>query len=510
MKILKNRAKLQSVCALLSIFTLTAFHIPFFRHVLENVESGFNAVLIFTSLVIIMLVANYFAYYLLLWLGRGAGRFILAFSFIADAITLYFINTFDVIIDDSMMGNVFNTKFSEASGFFSLGAVLYVLLLGILPSVYIFWRKIDFGSFKRFGSHIGVSLALILAIVFANMSNWTWMDRNSTVLGSLLMPWSYTVNSVRYYNHVRERNREEIKLPDAVFKNDGKNVCVLVIGESARRDHFSLYGYERKTNPLLEADSVKAIPAVSAATYTTGGVKAILDHAPEDRLYEILPNYMFRAGADVIWRTSNWGEPPVHIDRYLTVDELKRIYPEADDRYDGILMEGLADEINSSAKNKVLIVIHTSTSHGPSYNKHYPEQFEVFTPVCTTVEMAKADRDELINSYDNSILYTDYILHSAIESLKTLPEDWQKCLIYVSDHGESLGEGNLYMHGVPMSIAPKEQIEIPFIVWTDGSRKVRDLAQVGQYHVFHSVMNFLGAESDIYDANMNIFEEPVR
>ncbi len=507
MKILNEKVRLSTMSALLSIFTLVAFHIPFFRHAAENVESGFNAVFIMASLVVIMLLANYFAYYLLLWTGRIVGKCILAFSFVADAITLYFINTYDVIIDDSMMGNVFNTQFSEASGFFSFSAVLYVLLLGVLPCIYIFARKIDYGSAKRFGGNVGCPIALIVAIVFANMTNWPWMDRNSTVLGSLLMPWSYTVNSVRYHNQVRERNRQEILLPDASFADGQKDVCVLIIGESARRDHFSLYGYGRQTNPLLEQDGVKAYIANSAATYTTAGVKAILDHKPTDKLYEILPNYLFRAGADVIWRTSNWGEPPLHIEKYLKVEDLKEAYPDADDRYDGILFEGLGDVIASSSKDKVLIIIHTSTSHGPSYNKHYPQEFELFTPVCNTVEMSKADPQELMNSYDNSILYTDYLIHTAIEQVKSLPQEWRSCVMYVSDHGESLGEGNLYMHGVPMSMAPKEQIEIPFIVWTsDGAAQLKNLEEVGQYHVFHSVLDFLGAESPVFDSALSVFK----
>ena len=507
MKLLNKKVRLSSMSALLSIFTLVAFHIPFFRHAAENVESGFNAFFIMASLVVIMLLANYFAYYLLLWTGRIVGKCILAFSFVADAISLYFINTYDVMLDDSMMGNVFNTQFSEASGFFSLSAVLYVLFLGILPCIYIFARKTDYGSAKRFAGNVGCPIALIVAIVFANMTNWPWMDRNSTVLGSLLMPWSYTVNSVRYHNQVRERNRQEILLPDASFSDGQKRVCVLIIGESARRDHFSLYGYSRQTNPLLEQDGVKAYVANSAATYTTAGVKAILDHKPTDKLYEILPNYLFRAGADVVWRTSNWGEPPLHIEKYLKVEDLKGAYPDADEHYDGILFEGLGDVIASSSKDKVLIIIHTSTSHGPSYNKHYPQEFEFFTPVCNTVEMSKADPQELMNSYDNSILYTDYLIHTAIDQLKSLAQEWRRCVMYVSDHGESLGEGNLYMHGVPMSMAPKEQIEIPFIVWTgEGTDCLKDLDEVGQYHVFHSVLDFLGAESPVFDSALSVFK----
>lgn len=505
MKFLKRPISLQAECMILSAFTLAAYHIPFFRLVLDKIEGGFNGVLITAGLAVLMLALNHFFYYLVLYTGRFVGRCILAFTFVADAISLYFINSYEVLITDSMMGNVFNTQFSEASGFFSFAAVSYVLFLGVVPCIFIFAAKRDFGSFKRFMANIGLALGLAVGIAFVNIQNWPWIDRNSTELGSLLMPWSYTVNTVRFYNGEKKRNQKEILLPDAQISNDSKDVCILIIGESARRDHFSLYGYEKPTNPLLAEDDVTALIANSAATYTTAGVKAILDHQPTGKLYEILPNYMYRTGVDVIWRTSNWGEPPVHIEKYHTVRDLKKMYPDADDRYDGILLTGLKEEIMSSEKDKILVILHTNTSHGPTYNKKYPAEFERFTPVCTTVEMSKANPQELMNAYDNSVLYTDYLIHSAIEILKEIP-DRRACMLYVSDHGESLGEGNLYMHGVPMSIAPKEQVEIPFIVWTsEDAAEVKELDEVGQYHVFHSVMDFLGVESPVFDEDKNIF-----
>ena len=506
MKFLKDKIKLTTLCAILSIFTLAAYHFPFFRLVLENTEGGFNGTMIVISLAILMLALNFFFYYLVLYLGRIVGKCILGFMFIADAVSLYFINSYEVLITDKMMGNVFNTQFSEASGFFSLSAVLYVVFLGILPCIYLFAQKVDYGTFKRFWANIGAGLGIALAVALGNMKNWPWIDRNSTELGSLLMPWSYTVNSFRYYSSVKKSNEKEILLPDARITTDSRDVCVLIIGESARRDHFSLYGYERETNPLLAGDDVTAMIAEAAATYTTAGVKAILDHKDVNKLYEILPNYLYRTGVDVSWRTSNWGEPPVHIEKYHKDSDLKKRFPEEDERYDGILLAGLKEDIMASEKDKVLIVIHTNTSHGPTYFKKYPAEFERYTPVCTTVEMSKADHQELMNAYDNTILYTDWLIHSVIETLKQIP-DRRCCMLYVSDHGESLGEGNLYMHGVPMSMAPAEQIEIPFIVWdSDKDTSVKNLDKVGQYHVFHSILKFLGVESPIYDENMNIFE----
>lgn len=502
---LKNKISLTVMSAVLSVFTLIAYHWPFFRLVTDNVKGDLNGVLITVSLVVLMLALNFFFYTLVLYLGRIVGKCLLALLFVGNAICLYFINTYQVLVTDKMMGNVFNTQYSEASGFFSGQALLYILFLGILPAVYLFMQKTDYGKPKRFFAGAGLSLGLALLIAFGNMTNWPWIDRHATKLGSLLMPWSYTVNSIRFYNAEKKRNRKAIPLPDARIATPGKDVCVLIIGESARRENFSLYGYGKPTNPLLEKDSVTALMAEAAATYTTAGVKAILDHKPTKKLYEILPNYLFRNGVDVTWRTTNWGEPPVHIDKYYKAKDLQKMNPEADGKYDEILLAGLKEEILSCTKDKMLVILHTSTSHGPTYNKKYPAKFEVFTPVCTTVEMAKANPKELMNAYDNTIVYTDYLVHSVIEMLKDVPQR-RSCVLFVSDHGESLGEGNLYMHGVPMAVAPKEQIEIPFIVWTsDKNLKIRPDQKVGQYHVFHSVLSFLGIDSPVYDQEKDIF-----
>lgn len=490
----------------LSVATLLLYHYPLFKYITENIERGFNGILIFVTMIVIMPIVNFMVYYLLLYLCRVVGRSLLAFLFIGNSIALYFINNYHVLIDRSMMGNVFNTRFSEASGYFSFNAVLYVVILGILPAIYIMMRKVEWGTFKRFMLNTVISLASIIAITVANMTNFPWIDRNATTIGSLIMPWSYIANTARYFHKQHLLNREEIKLPDAIITNQEREIVVLVIGESARRDHFSLYGYKQETNPLLKDDNVVALVADASATYTTEGVKAILDHKPTKELYEILPNYLYRNGVDVVWRSTNWGEPPLHIEHIYNLAALKERYPEANGNYDGILLEGLKQEIEACDAPKVLIVLHTSTSHGPEYYAKYPEEFTKFTPVCTTVEMAKAEQSELINAYDNTILYTDYLLHSVIEVLREV-DDARSAMIFVSDHGESLGEGNRYMHGLPMAVAPKEQYEIPFIVWcSDSEQKIKPLDKVGHYHVFHSVLNFLSIDSPIYDESTNIFE----
>jgi lipid A ethanolaminephosphotransferase len=345
-----------------------------------------------------------------------------------------------------------------------------------------------------------------VVMAFANSSNWLWIDKNSKTLGGLAMPWCYSVNIGLFYAHKSQENEKEILLPNATIKDNQKSVVVLVIGESARRQNFSLYGYNKNTNPLLSKTSnVFHFDATSCATYTTAGVKCILQHKDTDDLYEILPNYLFRNNVEVIWRTTNWGEPPIHIKNYQGRDTLMR-YCKENCEYDEILLAGLKEQIIASKKNKILIVLHSSTSHGPTYSKKYPPQFEAFKPVCNSVELSKCSQTELMNAYDNTIVYTDYILSKVIEDLKQLKE-YNSTMLFVSDHGESLGEKNLYTHGLPMSIAPKEQYEIPFIVWvSDGSKQLKPNKTLSQNHVFHSVLNFLGIESPVYDEGMNIFK----
>jgi len=325
------------------------------------------------------------------------------------------------------------------------------------------------------------------------------------------MPWSYVVNTSRFFHHKSLENKQQILLPNATIQDDEKSVVVLVIGESARGENFSLNGYTKETNPLLsKIDNVYSYIAESCATYTTAGVKCILEHKNTGKLFEILPNYLFRNDVEVVWRTTNWGEPKVRIENYKTKGDLKKLCQGDKCDYDEVLLSGLREEILASKKNKILVVLHASTSHGPTYSKKYPQQFEKFTPICESVELAKCTQEELINAYDNTIVYTDYILATLIADLKQLGEH-KSSMIFLSDHGESLGENNLYLHGLPVSIAPKEQLDIPFIVWlSDDSRMLKDNQLLSQHNIFHSVLDFLKIESPIYNEEMSIFKTKVR
>ena len=496
---------------LVSIGSLLLYNIPFFNYVADNSnESAGGWLLLLASLVVVMLSLHFMLTYLTLFLLRKVGRVLLAILSVINAVAVYFVFTYHVIIDATAIENVFNTRYSEASGFFSWSLWLFILAAGVLPAVFCLLQPVVIGKAKKMAAYCGASLAVIIAVLALNVHQTLWISQHDTELGGLLQPWSYLVNTCRVISFSHDEQAEEIKLPDGRITDSEKAVVVLVIGESARKANFQLYGYRRDTNPLLSRQKgLKVYQATSCATYTTAGSKAILEPKNTDELYELLPNYAFRTGVDVSWRTSNWGEPPIHIEEYLTDSELSLRYPDEDHHYDGILFHGLRERIVSSDKNKVLIVLHTSTSHGPQYADKYPKEFEVYKPVAKNVEEGEKNVAMLVNAYDNTIRYTDYLLSNLIDTLRSM-DDWHSAMIFISDHGESLGENKVFMHGLPMKIAPRVQYEIPFLIWTSKDfRRFKPDSQLPavleQHYVFHSVLNLLSIQSPAYDEAFDVF-----
>lgn len=497
---------------IVSIGTLLFYNIPFFNYVADNShESVGGRIFLLASLMVIMLALNFMMTCLVMYLMRTVGRILLAILSIINATAVYFIFTYSVMINATTIENVFNTRYSEASGFFSWWLGLFILVFGVLPAVWCLLQPVVIGKAKKTGIYCAASLAIVLVVALANYTQMLFVSEHDTELGGLLQPWSYLVNTGRIISFSQDEQAEEIKLPDGKIRDHEKAVVVLVIGESARKANFQLYGYERQTNPLLsKQEGLKVYQATSCATYTTAGTKAILESQNSGDLYELLPNYAFRTGVDVSWRTSNWGEPPIHIDEYISDDELAEQYPDARKGYDEMLYQGLRERIESSKKNKVLIVLHTSTSHGPNYTKKYPKEFEVYKPVAKNVEEGQRDVGKLINAYDNTILYTDFLLDRLINTLRAMT-DWHSAMIFISDHGESLGENKMFMHGLPMNLAPKVQYEIPFLVWTsEGFRDYKTKGELPavleQHYIFHSVLNLLSIDSPAYDKEFDIFK----
>ena len=510
---LKRPISLFAFSCIVSIGTLLLYNIPFFNYVAQNNnETTSGEIFLLASLTLLMLAVNFLMTYLAMWALRKVGRVLLAILALINATAVYFILTYHVMIDATTIENVFNTRYSEASGFFSWGLWLFIAGVGLLPAFYCLLQPVVMGKARQLAVYCGSALAVVLVMALVNVNQTLWISQHDTELGGLLQPWSYVVNTCRVVSSYHDEQAEEIKLPDGTIGDHEKAVVVLVIGESARKANFQLYGYGRNTNPRLSRqERLKVYQATSCATYTTAGSKAILEPKNSGDLYELLPNYAFRTGVDVVWRTSNWGEPPIHIDEYVTDTDLSTQYPDADKDHDGILLAGLRERIESSQKDKVLIVLHTSTSHGPRYADKYPKEFEVFKPVAKNIEEGEKNIGMLVNAYDNTILYTDFLVDSLISTLRSLSE-WHSAMIFISDHGESLGENKVFMHGLPMKLAPKVQYEIPFLVWTSENfrrykRTPEELPEVlEQHYIFHSVLNLLSIHSPAYNKDFDLFE----
>jgi len=293
-------------------------------------------------------------------------------------------------------------------------------------------------------------------------------------------------------------------------------LVVLVIGETARAQNFSLYGYERNTNPKLAQEDVVALSnPVACTTYTTGSIKCMLSHQDPkqlDEVYEYLPSYLHRHDVDVIWRTNNWGEPPITVTSYDKAQSLKQQCRGANCHLDDAMLVGLQERLQASASGKVFVVLHQKGSHGPSYAKRYGPEQELFTPVCQSVNLSECDQQALVNAYDNTIVHTDQFLANTIKMLQQL--DMASAMIYMSDHGESLGESGLYLHGTPYSIAPEAQKQVPMLVWMSAGFKQQTGLQAEQINrqtshtqhmIFHSVMGGLGLSSEAYKPNDDIF-----
>jgi lipid A ethanolaminephosphotransferase len=440
----------------------------------------------------------------------------------ANAFALYFIDRYGVVIDRTLMGNVFNTNAHEALDLFHPRLVLYLVALAAVPAALIAAVRVP-----RDVRGLAVALMVVCAggsgWIYANAKSWLWLDRNFSTLGGLMLPWSYAVNSVRYFQSVAVIG-DELQLAPARVVRPGAAIVVLVIGESARAKDFSLYGYARDTNPRLARAGAVALPdARSCATYTTASVACMLSHlgsrSPAGKHYEPLPTYLQREGVDVTWRTNNFGEPALKVGRYDKASDIRGACTGTDCARlstDDVLLEGLDALLKAPGAAKRLIVLHQSGSHGPLYSSKYPPRFDVFQPVCRTVDVQKCTQAELLNAYDNTILYTDDFLGRVIDDLKRL-EATEAVMLYVSDHGESLGEYGLYLHGAPSTMAPDVQTRIPMIVWmSDSFARARHLdgkrfggrQPYSQDAVFHSVMGALGLEGDPYDKSLDIFRAP--
>ncbi|MEQ9450242.1 MAG: phosphoethanolamine--lipid A transferase EptA [Pseudomonadales bacterium] len=499
-----------------SLANFGLFNIPLLVFAYRNISTAeVSGWLTLSVLLVVVLTATFAFVLVLLFLSHRVAKGFILFAFSANAAALYFVVSFGVILDKSMVGNILNTNYAEAVSYLNFKIVAYLVLFGILPALFFARiRVVSHADYKRKGSIGLVAVVVGLLWSYANSSSWLWIDQHAKTLGGMVLPWSYIVNFTRYQQQLARTSATYDLLPVASVEPIPDTTVVLIIGETARAKNFSLYGYDRQTNPVLSSSGVIALKeARSCSTYTTESLRCILSSSKYPETYEPLPNYLTRLGVEVNWRTNNWGEPNIVTSSYQRKRDLIRDCASENCAYDEVLMSGLRKQIETSVSDRQLIVLHQRGSHGPAYFKEYPSRFSRFEPTCKSVELNSCSRQELTNAYDNTILYTDHVIGEAIDILKKLTER-STILIYVSDHGESLGEDGLYLHGTPMLLAPPEQTRIPFVVWLSDRfvaehnvdlDQLRDTAKATHAHVFHSILGALQITTDAYNPELDVF-----
>ena len=519
-----------------AVFFASFYNFSFFKNVLNTYSmEGMNFVYICS---ITILLVSFLVLLFTLLSSKYTTKPILIIAFLVSSFTAYFMDTYHVVIDDSMIRNSMQTNLSESSDLFSLKLVIYVVLLGLLPSYLIYKTKIDYKSFKNevFSKikTIILSLILIIIIVFSFSKFYTSFFREHKPLRYHVNPiyWIYSIG--KYINTTFNSGPIIVKTigDDAKIKEEVKHdevekteLIIMVVGEAARANRFSLNGYEKETNPLLKKEEITNFSNMySCGTSTAESVPcmfSIFDKADYDykkgisteNVLDVLKHTKY---VNVLWRDNNSDSKGnalrVDFEDFRTSKTNTICEEDGECRDEGMLV-GLDEYIKKHKGEDILIVLHQMGNHGPAYYKRYPKEFEKFTPVCKSNQLEECTQEEVSNAYDNAILYTDYFLSKVINFLKPYSNDYETAMVYMSDHGESLGENGLYLHGLPYFMAPDEQKHIGALMWFDGDIKNEiDTVKLNTYknnsfsqdNLFHTLLGLFEVETQVYKKEMDI------
>lgn len=469
---------------LFSLYIAVFLNFPFYKQAWSLIAPDrIGNILFFLSMPIVALcvinsvvtLASFF------WLDRIT----LALFIVVAAIAQYFIQHYGIVLDRSMITNMVDTTPAESLALLTPKMILVIFFTGFFMAALTFWpafRKsvpVWKGLLQR-GLSLVISVALIALIAMFFYKDYASLIRNNHELLKSLSPSNFIAASLSYYNHRERANLPLVKIGEdahqrpQMLNGPKKNLTILVVGETSRAANFSLGGYPRPTNPLLTEEDVVYFPDVaSCGTSTAVSVPCMFSNMPRRHYDDALASHqeglldiIQRAGLSVLWHENDAGCKGA-CDRVPNQDMTALNLPEMcikGECYDEVLFHGLEAYINQLKGNGV-IVLHTIGSHGPTYNHRYPPAFRKFTPTCETKQIQECSQEQLINTYDNTLLYADYIVDKAIELLKAHQEKFTTSLVYLSDHGESLGEKGVYLHGLPYAIAPEFQTRVPLLIW---------------------------------------------
>lgn len=454
------------------------------------------------------------------------------FLITSAATASWFMDKYGTIIDLDMIRNAAETTGSEAGHLMTAGFLAHMTVFALVPSLLIALVRI---RHRPIAQKVLWNLAVILpclavfaAAALANVRTFAATTRQHRDLVATLNPVMPIASTVRYLKASgAEKNIVVQPLGTdahviAPTVSGKPRVTIIVAGETARADDFSLGGYSRLTNPELsrqdisyfkETTSCGTATAVSLpcmfSVYTRG------EYTHEKGLEtENLVDVLTHAGIKAEWWDNNTGSKAI-ANRIAYTSFSDRNDPRFcidHECRDDVLLDGLDAWLDGIRGDSVL-VLHQIGSHGPSYFQRYPDAFRRFTPDCRTSELGNCSRDEIVNAYDNTVLYTDHVLSTIIDKLKRREDRMAASMIYMSDHGESLGEHGLYLHGAPYFIAPSQQTHIPFVLWLGREAKAgvepscvaaKTIEPQSHDNLFHTVLGMMNVAAGVYDPALDV------
>ena len=518
---------------LLAIWLGVFLNIAFFEKIrMLTPYNGVKAGLFVVASIIIVVAAYNFIFQFFNWKWT-AKPLAIALVFIGG-FAAYAVNTLGVLITSDQIQNLMQTDIAEARDTWSWHLLTWTLGMTVVPIIVILMMKIKPEPIIRQLLHkviaSVVSLAMVLGLLFVFYVDFAAIFRENRDLKGMISPQNMIASFASYYK--KKAPKENLPLvvygEDAVMKKAQDSslpkLMVLVVGETARAENFSLNGYSKNTNPKLSQQDILNFSRVSSCgTATAVSVPCMFSGMPrkeyEERLAshrEGLLDIAQRAGYQVTWIDNNSGCKGTcdRVNQFKIPEPLQQKWCKDKECFDDILIDSFKAylaTIPQDDNRPRLIVLHQMGSHGPAYYKRVPAQFKVFKPTCDTNAIQGCSREALLNTYDNTLLYTDYVLDSLIETLKNTTK-YQTALWYLSDHGESTGESGMYLHGAPYAIAPTQQTHIPMLMWFStvwqhqAKQQIKCLAQQGrqelsQDNLFPTMLSLLDVKSKVIDPN---------
>lgn len=487
-----------TACLLLAVYIVLVLNLGFFKRLLDiyaDTNSISNGMLL--TVPVAMIAA------LNILLLPFSARPVLKPLFITIIITAALFNygmfTYGTIFDDDMFVNIAQTDIGESRSYLSADFLYFILTTGIFPTILVAMLRLRRDNFKTTAKSYALSVALS-ALVLTSIGSIYYQDyvsvgRNNKILRKSLNP-SYPYKQA--YNYIydtyfyEDTPYQHIALDAHITPKPGarKKLVILALGETQRSMSYSLNGYHRETNTYLKQYPVASFQSVlSFGTATAISVPYIFSlstgqykNARAEQNRDNVIDALQRANVHVEWLDNDGGCKGVcknipHTDLRQKYAESKTLCPHEDSCFDTVFMEELKEKLPILPDQDTLLTLHLMGSHGPSYWQRYPAAFRKFTPDCPQNDIQNCSRDALINTYDNSILFADYVMAETIKLAQELAPNFDIAFVFLSDHGESLGEEGLYLHGLPKGIAPHEQRAVPLISWfSDSFLKIEDMA----------------------------------